>query len=99
VVDNDWGSGFVANITFTNNTGAALSGWQMTWSFAGNQQITNLWNGALLQSGQSVTVGHAAWNNNVPNGGSTSYGFQAGYSGANARPTNFRLNGTLCAIQ
>lgn len=96
---NDWGNGFVANVTITNNTGVALSNWQLTWSFAGNQQITNLWNGVLTQNGQSIGVANAAWNNSIASGGAVALGFQASYAGANAAPNNFRLNGTLCTRQ
>jgi cellulase/cellobiase CelA1 len=99
VVNNDWGNGFVADVSFTNNTGAALSNWQVTWVFAGNQQITNLWNGVLQQTGQSISVRNASWNGSVSNGGTAAFGFQASYSGANAAPTGFRLNGVLCSRQ
>jgi hypothetical protein len=36
--------------------------------------------------------------NNVigANGGTATFGFQASYSGSNAVPTNFALNGTVC---
>ena len=96
VVRDQWQTGFVTEVTVVNTAGAALNGWQLTWSFAGNQQITNLWNGALSQTGQSVSVNNASFNGNLPSGGSASFGFQASYSGANAAPNNFALNGVPC---
>jgi cellulase/cellobiase CelA1 len=94
-LQSQWDVGFVADITIVNN-GAALNGWRLTWSFPSNQQITNLWNGALSQVGQSVTVNNASYNGNLPPGGSAAFGFQASYSGSNAAPTNFALNGVTC---
>jgi endoglucanase len=79
-----------------NRTGSALNSWQLTWSFAGNQQITNLWNGVVNQAGQSVRVNNAGSNVNLPNGGAASFGFQASYGGTNAAPSNFALNGLPC---
>ena len=98
VVRDQWQTGFVTDVTIINN-GAALNGWQLTWSFTGNQQITNLWNGTLSQMNQSVRVNDAGFNRNLPTGGSAAFGFQASYSGSNAAPTNFALNGVQCVRQ
>jgi cellulose 1,4-beta-cellobiosidase len=86
-VDNDWGAGFTASVTVTNTSTAALSSWQVTWTWPGNQQITNSWNSALTSSGQSVTARSADFNGSLAAGSSTSFGFQATYSGSNAAPT------------
>ncbi|MFC6594789.1 glycoside hydrolase family 6 protein [Kitasatospora paranensis] len=86
-VSSDWGAGFNANVTVTNTGTTAISGWKVTWTFGGSQQITNLWNGTLAQSGQSVTVTNAGYNGAVAAGGNTSFGFGASNSGANAVPT------------
>ncbi|MFN8492021.1 MAG: cellulose binding domain-containing protein [Caldilineaceae bacterium] len=95
-ISNDWKTGFVVNsLTLTNN-GPALTNWIVTWHFAGNQQITNLWNGVLTQTGNLVKVQNATWNGAVTRNGSVSFGFQANYSGANAKPTDFALNGVAC---
>jgi endoglucanase len=95
LVRSQWQTGFVTDITVVNN-GAALNGWQLTWSFTGDQQITNLWNGTLSQTGQSVRVSSAGFNDNLPTGGGAAFGFQANYSGSNAAPSNFALNGVPC---
>ena len=92
--NNDWGSGFVANVTIAVDT--AVSGWTLEFDFPGNQTITNLWSGNYAQSSNSVTVTNADWNGNIPANGSTTLGFQAVYSGSNNAPTSFTLNGTSC---
>jgi glucose/arabinose dehydrogenase len=92
---NQWSTGFTANVTVTNG-GAALNGWAVTWTFPGNQQVTNAWNAQLTQSGQSVTARNADWNAGLPSNGTVTFGFQATYSGTNARPGDFRLGSTAC---
>lgn len=95
---NDWGSGFTADVTIANGTSTAVNGWTLVFAFAGNQKITNAWNGTVTQSGTRVTAQNASWNGAIPaNGGTAGFGFQASYSGSNAAPSAFTLNGTPCA--
>ncbi|NLG84897.1 MAG: cellulase family glycosylhydrolase [Firmicutes bacterium] len=99
-IANDWGTGATVNVTIKNNTSSAVNGWTLTWTFHGNQQITTLWNGTYTQSGASVSVKNASWNAFIPaNGGTVNFGFNLSYSGTNAEPVDFKLNGTPCAVQ
>src|SRR5512143_3748309 len=50
---NSWNTGFTANITITN-LGDALSSWKLEFDYAGNQAVTNAWNGVATQSGKHV---------------------------------------------
>jgi chitodextrinase len=93
---NQWSSGFTANVTVTNTGGSALNGWALTWSYGGNQQVTNAWNATVTQSGSAVTARNASHNGAIPAGGSTSFGFNGNYSGSNPAPSNFALNGAAC---
>jgi predicted carbohydrate-binding protein with CBM5 and CBM33 domain len=94
---NDWGNGATIDVTIRNTSAVAINGWTLTWTFSGNQQINNLWNGAYTQSGVSVSVSNAAWNRTISaNGGTANFGFNIVYSGTNAVPTSFSLNGTPC---
>ncbi|MEU4237178.1 cellulose-binding domain-containing protein [Actinoplanes sp. NPDC026619] len=95
---NSWSSGFTADVKVTNN-GSALSSWTVGWSFAGNQQITSAWNATVTQSGTAVTAANVAWNGSLATGAATSFGFQGTYSGTNAAPTAFTLNGVACGEQ
>jgi mannan endo-1,4-beta-mannosidase len=100
VVQNDWGTGATINVTIKNNTATAVNGWTLAWTFPGTQKITNLWNGTYTQSGTSVSVKDAGFNSNIPaNGGTQTFGFQITYTGTNAKPTSFTLNGTACQVQ
>ncbi|MBN1309858.1 MAG: cellulose binding domain-containing protein [Anaerolineae bacterium] len=96
-IQNDWGSGATVNVAVTNTGTTAVDGWTLDWTFPGNQQISALWNGSYTQSGASVSVSNAPWNGNIAaNGGTTSFGFNLAYSGTNAEPTTFVLNGITC---
>jgi spore coat protein H len=99
-IQNDWGGGATVNVTVKNNSAAPVNGWKLVWKFSGNQQITNLWNGTVTQSGTEVTVTNANYNGSIgANGGSVSFGFNLSYSGSNAKPSAFTLNGVACQVQ
>lgn len=93
---NDWGSGFSTELTVTNRSTAAIAGWTLTYAYAGNQQPTNGWNGTWSQSGKNITVKNAAWNGSIAAGAAVTTGAQFSYSGTNAAPTSFAVNGTAC---
>ncbi|WP_305883816.1 cellulase family glycosylhydrolase [Actinoallomurus soli] len=86
-VDNDWGNGFTATVTVKNSGTAATKGWKVTWSFGGNQAVSNGWSATVTQSGAAVTATNASFNGGLNPGASTSFGFQATYSGSNTAPT------------
>jgi len=93
---NEWDSGFITEVTLINSTSEVSNGWEISWDFNGTQEIINLWNGQLTQEKNRVTVTNAAWNRSISPGGSTSFGFQAGYSGSNPVPEFITVNGTRC---
>jgi len=94
VIPNDWASGFTANVTIGSTI--AVNGWTLGWTFPGNQLITTGWNGTFTQTGSAVSVKNASFNGTIVAGGSVGIGFNANYSGANAKPTAFTLNGVAC---
>jgi len=98
-VPNTWNNGFTANVTITNTGSTAINGWTVTWTWPGNQQITNAWNATITQSGQQVTARNVGYNPTIPPGGSTDFGFQGIYSGTNTSPSQFALNGTPCVTE
>ena len=92
---NQWNAGFGANVKVTN-LGDPTTSWTVGWTFASGQKVTQLWNGALTQSGAEVSVASFSWNGALATGGSTSFGFNGSWSGSNPVPTSFRLNGVTC---
>ena len=99
-IQSDWGSGATINVTIRNNGSSAIDGWTLAWTFPGNQQITNLWNGSHTQNGATVSVQNLSYNSMIPaNGGTVNFGFNISYSGTNAAPTGFTLNGVPCRVE
>ena len=96
-VQNQWDTGFTAAVTVTNNS-AAKSSWAVKWSYAGNQKVTSGWNAKISQSGTAVTAANETYNASLPTGSSVSFGFNASYSGTNALPTAFTLDGVTCNV-
>ncbi|MFI2631079.1 glycoside hydrolase family 6 protein [Streptomyces collinus] len=96
-IQNQWSTGFTAAVTITNNS-AAKSSWSLKWSYAGNQKVTSGWNARLSQSGAAVTAANETYNAQLATGGSVSFGFQGSYSGSNAVPATFTLDGVTCNV-
>ena len=96
-VQNQWDTGFTAAVTVTNNS-AAKSSWSAKWSYAGNQKVTSGWNAKITQSGADVTAANETYNAALATGGSVSFGFQGSYSGTNAIPAVFTLDGVTCNV-
>ena len=85
---SSWPGGFQGQVVVKDTGGAALSGWNLGWTFPGNQKISSLWNGSLSQSGAAVTVANASYDGSIPAGGSVTVGFTATYSGSNTAPAS-----------
>ncbi|MCT9006611.1 glycoside hydrolase family 6 protein [Streptomyces rhizosphaerihabitans] len=96
-VQNQWDTGFTAAVTVTNNS-AAKSSWAVKWSYAGNQKVTSGWNAKITQSGTAVTAANETYNGTLATGSSVSFGFNGSYSGTNALPTAFTLDGVTCNV-
>lgn len=96
---NDWGSGATVSVIIKNNGTAAINGWKLVWSFSGNQKITNMWNATYTQNGTLVTATNESYNSTIPADGSVNFGFNLSYTGTNAKPTAFTLNGSTCQVQ
>jgi hypothetical protein len=94
-VPSQWNNGFTGNVVITN-LGDPLTSWTLTWTWGGNQQITQSWNSTFTQSGTAATLKNAAWNGTLGTNQTVNPGFNANYSGTNTNPTNFSLNGTPC---
>ncbi|MCX5264960.1 glycoside hydrolase family 48 protein [Streptomyces sp. NBC_00199] len=93
---NDWGSGFTTDVTITNRGSDTIDGWTLTYAYTGNQKLMNGWNGTWSQSGQNISVKDAGYNSKIAAGAAVSTGAQFTYSGTNAAPVSFSINGTVC---
>lgn len=86
-VSSQWNTGFTGNVTVTNTGTAPTKSWQVTWTWPGNQQVTQMWGATGTQSGQSESASSLSYDGALGAGQSTSFGFQASYSGGNGNPT------------
>jgi hypothetical protein len=94
---NTWPGGFTANVTLANTGTSAWSGWTASFSFPGDEKITNAWNATVGETGEAVTATNASYNGTVAAGASTTFGFQGTYSSSSAVPTAFTVNGNACS--
>jgi len=73
----------------------------LAFTFPGNQRISSGWVATWSQPAGSanVTATNASHNGLIPAGQSiTDLGFSATYTGTNARPTAFTVNGQSCTV-
>jgi aryl-phospho-beta-D-glucosidase BglC (GH1 family) len=88
----DWGSGFTAAITLTNNGTQPVSGWDLQFSFP--PAITQIWNAQLVAQGSGhCEIKDAGWDAFIGPGQSVSFGFNGAPGKVTAGPTNYILNG------
>jgi len=73
-INDDWGSGYCAEVTVTNNT-QSTSDWKVTFTTEGF--LTDMWNASYTQSGDEITAEGVSWNNLVDPGKSVEFGFCA----------------------
>jgi aryl-phospho-beta-D-glucosidase BglC (GH1 family) len=89
-VNDNWGSGFVGQMTLKPT--AALDGWTVTFDAA--FAISNIWNAEIVsRTDNHYVVRNAAWNGKVGAGAEVTFGFQAAPGGAAPNITAIALNG------
>jgi chitinase len=90
VVGDNWGSGFVGNMT-VGGGGQALQGW--TVEFDASFLITNIWGAEIVSHvGNHYVLRNLSYDASVPANGQVSFGFQASTSTGTA-VSNLALNG------
>ena len=96
-ITNSWATGFQAGVTLTNTGTSPISSWAVTWTFPGNQQITQMWTAISSQTGAAVTASNEPYNGTIAAGANVNFGFTGSFSGTNTNPTSFKVNGTTCS--
>jgi mannan endo-1,4-beta-mannosidase len=98
---SNWGggNGFTGGVTITNTGTTAINGWNLAWTFANGQRVTQMWNATFSQPAATVTATNMGYNATIgANGGSVNFGFNGSWAGTNTNPTAFTLNGAACAV-
>src|SRR6266702_996348 len=93
---SQWSYGFVANLVLSNTGASAINGWTLTFTFPGDQKVTNAWSATVTQSGENVTAVAESYNANIAAGATTNLGFQGTWTTSDAAPTSFAVNGATC---
>jgi Cellulose binding domain/Glycosyl hydrolases family 18 len=91
--ESDWGTGYQAHYTITNNTGAAVNGWQLVFGLPSTAKVGSAWDAVVSASGNVETAKNASYNATIPAGGSISFGFVVAGKGD---PTSCTINGVSC---
>ena len=92
-IQNDWGTGFTAQVVISNPTSAAVSNWSLGFTFDG--KIPEIWSATVAsQVGAKWVVNPAAWTSTIPAGGSVTFGYNGTPGTTNKIPTAFLINGT-----
>ncbi|MEQ4304274.1 cellulose binding domain-containing protein [Plantactinospora sp. B6F1] len=94
-VTNQWQGGFGASVSLTN-LGDPVTGWSLTWAYGAGQQVTQVWNATVSQSGGQVTASNVSYNGTIGTNASVSFGFNGSWNGSNPAPASFAMNGTTC---
>jgi N-acetylneuraminic acid mutarotase len=96
-VTSQWGNGFGTALTIQNTGSTTINNWNLTWTWPGNQKITQSWSAGYTQKGANATLTYESYNATIAPGATISgIGFNASYSGTNTAPSAFSVNGTLC---
>jgi hypothetical protein len=93
----EWPGGFTANITINNLGTSPVNGWTLTFTYPGDQKVSNAWNATVTQSGPAVTATNASYNGTIAPGGNATFGFQGTWTANDSPPTAFRVNGAACS--
>jgi lysophospholipase L1-like esterase len=80
-----WQGGFQASVKVTAGA-AAITGWTVTWQFAGGQTVAQSWSATVTANGAAVTARNATYNGALGAGASTEFGFLGNGDGATERP-------------
>lgn len=96
-VTTQWNVGFGGAFSIKNTGTAPINGWTLTWTWPGNQAVTQAWDATYSQHGANVSFTNESFDATIAPGKTLSgMGFNATWSGSNVTPTAFYLNGTLC---
>ncbi|MEU6711151.1 glycoside hydrolase family 6 protein [Nonomuraea sp. NPDC046802] len=99
---NSWTSspgqgGFTASITL-KNTGDPLTSWTLAFDYpaTGQKYTPTGWGANWSQNNTRVTGTNLSYNGSLATGASVSIGFNGTWTGSNANPTSFSVNGVTC---
>lgn len=92
IVQDNWGSGFRADMVIHNDGDRSISNWVL--EFDAEFDISNIWNAKIVShSNGHYTLQGLDWNANIAAGSTLTLGFTASPGGTINTPTNYELHG------
>src|SRR6187431_1657978 len=83
VVADQWNNGFGAKIKITNDGTTAISGWNVSWTYSGDNRVTSSFNTTLTGT-NPYSATNLSWNGSIAAGQSVEFGFQGSKGTASA---------------
>ncbi|MFF4983868.1 endo alpha-1,4 polygalactosaminidase [Streptomyces sp. NPDC001046] len=87
VVTDSWSGAFDAEVRVKNTGTTATGSWKVTWTWPGNQKVTESWDTVLTQNGSAVTAANDAYNGSIAAGGTKALGLMASGTVPSPLPT------------
>lgn len=97
VVQNEWGTGFVAAIRITNDTNTAINGWSVNWAYTDGSKRTGGWN-AHFSGSNPYNATSVGWNDRINPGKSIEIGVQGNKGVANKPAQRPVITGGVCSV-
>jgi endo-1,4-beta-xylanase len=95
--NSEWPGNFTAQVVIQNTGTTTINGWSLTFTYPGDQKVTQNYNGGFSMSGENATLTNAGYNGTITAGSSITDGFQGTFTSNDASPTSFSVNGTACS--
>jgi non-reducing end alpha-L-arabinofuranosidase len=95
-LNSQWPGGFTAQVVIANTGTTTINGWSLTYTYPGDQKVTDNFNGGFSQTGENVTLTNASYNGTITPGSSITDGFEGSWTSNDTNPTSFSINGTAC---
>lgn len=87
---SDWGSGYSAQITITNNSDTPMEAWDLEFEF--DREIETIWNAVIKEHvGNKYYITNAAYNSVIPAKSSICFGFNGSKGESSDEPENYKL--------
>ncbi|WP_061961340.1 5'-nucleotidase C-terminal domain-containing protein [Demequina flava] len=95
-VHGEWPGGFIAQVTVENTSNKDVDGWNVGWTFTGDESVRQLWNGEVSEDGSTVSVANPHWDTVLEAGTSATFGFLGNTADGAQTPEALTLNGDSC---
>ncbi len=96
LINNEWSTGFVANIRITNDTSALINNWSVSWAYSDGSAKTSSWN-ATVTGNNPYTATNLDWNKAIAPGQYVEFGVQGNKSSANTPAAKPAVTGAICS--